>query len=183
MDFLLSNTLNLFLSALVNPVPREYLLSQSCLTRLGLYIDAKGRTCVEVKMTCPEALDEKPIEHRRDIQLKLEINAASAEPFDGDPLEYCLRVPKTKSVKSSGSCSGRTILNLVLEVKGATTGQTLTSACHACSTRESSPSTNLPMIDFVTRKDLIDMKGGKASVAFRFLCLPGHHGTRDEEYQ
>ena len=57
------------------------------------------------------------------------------------------------------------------------------SACRACSIRESSPSANLPMVDFVAKEDLINIKGGKAYIALRFLCLPGHHRTMDEEYQ
>jgi len=38
------------------------------------------------------------------------------------------------------------------------------------------------MVDFIAKEDLVNVKGGKAYVALRFLCLPGHHGT-DEEYQ
>ena len=133
-------------------------------------------------MASPEAPDEKPIEHRRDVQLKLEISVYDEPPVIDTP-EYCIKVPKTKSVKRSGSHDERIVLELMLEVRGATTGRTLMSACHACSVRESSPSANLPMVDFVAKKNLINVRGGKADIAFRFICLPGHHGTIDEEYQ
>jgi len=133
-------------------------------------------------MASPVALDEKPIEHRRDVLLKLEISV-SAQPLGADTLERCIQVPKTRSVKKLGSHDGRTVLGLELEVWGATTGRALMSACRACSVRESSRSANLPMVDFVAKGNLIDVMDGKASIALRFLCLPGHHGTMDEEYQ
>ena len=133
-------------------------------------------------MVYPEALDEKPIEHRRDVQLKLEISVF-VEPPGVDSPEYCIRVPRTKSVKKSGSRGGRTILDLRLEVLGAITGKALMSACHTCSVRESSPSASVPMVDFIAKNDLINVKQGKASIAFRFLCLPGHHRTMDKEYR
>ena len=133
-------------------------------------------------MVYPEALDERPIEHRRDIQLKLEVSIV-AEPPNVDSPEYCIRVPSTKSVKRPGSSSGRTILDLRLEVLGATTGKALMSACHACSRRESSPPSDVSMVDFVAKNDMISVKQGKADVAFRFLCLPAHHRTMDKEYR
>ena len=129
-------------------------------------------------MVSPEALDEKPIEHRRDVQLKLEISVSA----ENSP-EYCIRVPRTKSVKGSGSRRGRTVLDLELEVLGATTGHPLMCACHTCSIRESPSSTSLSMIDFVSKEHLINVKRGKAYIAFRFLCLPGHHRTMDKEYK
>ena len=133
-------------------------------------------------MVYPEALDERPIQHRREILIKLEISVV-AEPPGVDSPDYCIRVPHTKSVKRSGSRSGRTILELRLEVLGATTGRALMSACHTCSVRESSASAGIPMVDFAAKEDLINLKNGKACIAFRFLCLPGHHGTMDKEYR
>ncbi len=133
-------------------------------------------------MVSPEALDERPIEHRRDMLLKLEISVF-AEPFGADLPKYFIKIPNTKSVKRSGSRRGRTVLDLKLEVLGATSGKAMMSACRACSIRESSPSSSVPMVDFVAKEDLINVKQGKASIAFRFLCLPVHHGTVDEEYK
>ena len=133
-------------------------------------------------MVSPEARDERPIEHRRDVQLKLEISV-SAEPFCVDPPEYCIKVSKTKSVKRSGSHCERTILDLRLEVLGATTGSPLMSACYTCSIRESPSSPSISVVDFVAKEDLISVKQGKAYIAFRFLCFPGHHGTMDKEFK
>jgi hypothetical protein len=133
-------------------------------------------------MASPQALDERPIEHRRDTRLRLEISVSAAS-FGIDLPGYCIKVPKTKSVKRIGSRCGRTVLDLRLEVLGATTGKALSYACRACSIRESSPSASLPMVDFVSKEDLINVKQGKAYIAFRFLCLPGHHGSMDEEYK
>ncbi len=172
---------NPFSLSLVDPAARGPLLGQSYITRLRLSINATSRARVYIKMVSPEALDERPIEHRRDILVKLEISI-SAAPFDVDPPEYCIRVPRTKSVRRSGSRSGRTVLDLRLEVLGATTGKALMSACHTCSIRESPSSASLSIVDFVAKEDLINVKQGKASIAFRFLCLSGHHGTMDKEY-
>jgi hypothetical protein len=133
-------------------------------------------------MVSPEAFDERPIMHRREVKLKLEISV-SAEPFGVDSPEYCIKVPQTKSVKKSGSRRGRTILDFRLEVLGATTGKAFMSVCRACSTRESSLPASLPMVDFVAKEDLINVEQGKAYISFRFLCLPRHQGTIDNEYQ
>ena len=122
--------------------------------------------------------------HRRDVQLKLEISvSAEPLPFGVDPPEYCIKVPRTKSVKRSGSLLGRTVLDFRLEVLGATTGSPLMFACHKCSLRDSPSSPNLSMVDFVSKEDVISVQQGKASIAFRFLCPPIHHGTMDEEYK
>jgi len=134
-------------------------------------------------MVFPVAIDERPIKHRREVKLRLEI-FVSAEPFGVYSPEYCIKVPKTKSVKKSGSRPERTVLDLELEVQGATTGKPLMFACHKCSIRESPSSDELlSMIDFVSKEHLINVNEGKADIAFRFLCLPGHHGTIDEEYK
>jgi len=94
-------------------------------------------------MAALEALNEKPIKHHRGTQLKLE-TFVSTKPFGADTLGCCIKVPKTKSVKRSGSHNGRIILGLELEDQGATTGRALMSVCCRCSTWESSPSANLP---------------------------------------
>ena len=168
--------------SLVCPAPRGPLLGQSYITRRRSYINASSSARVYIKMVSPEALDERPIEHRRDILLKLEISIF-VEPFGVDSPEYCIRVPRTKSVKKSGSRSGRTVLDLSLEVLGATTGKALMFACHTCSNREYPSSASVSMVDFVAKEDLIDVKQGKAYIAFRFLCLSAHHGTMDKEYR
>jgi len=182
MDQVVSLLFNLLSLSLVDPVARGPLLGQSDTTKLRLRINTNYRSRVYIKMVYPEALDEKPIKHRREVRLKLEISVF-AEPPGVDSPEYCIRVPHTKSVKRAGSPSGRTILDLKLEVLGATTGKALMSACHACSVRESSPSAGVPMVDFVAKEDLINLEKGKACIAFRFLCLPRHHGTMDTEYR
>ena len=135
-------------------------------------------------MTSPKVLDrdEKTIELRRERQIKLEI-IVSVEPLGIGPPEYCIRVPHTRSVKNSGFRGGRTVLDLKLEVLGATTGRALMTTCRTCSIRESSPSSSVSMVDFVAKEDLIKVENGQAFVAFRFLCLPVHHGITDKEYK
>ena len=134
-------------------------------------------------MASPKALDEKPIELRRDRIARLVISVSSElSVVDVGAPGYCIRVPKTNSVKRSGSHDDRIVLDLTLEVRGATTGKPLMSVCHVCSCRDPS-SPCAPILDFVALEDLIKVKNGIAIIAFRFICLSEHHGTVDKEYQ
>ena len=126
-------------------------------------------------MRDPSSIVERPNSSSR--SLSLQNHSAYIHQYT------VLGVPRTKSVKKFGSCGGRTVLDLNLEVLGGTTGKELMSTCRACSIRESDTPASASMVDFVAKEDLINLKNGKASVAFRFLCLPVHHGTTDEEYE
>ena len=138
-------------------------------------------------MTRPRALDESPIEHRRDVCVELEISVSSepSEPsvVDVDGPGYCVRVPKTKSVKGLGSHDERFVLDLKLEVRSATTRRLLEYVCRACTPNDSPPSAPPSIVDFSSPENLIKVKRSKALVRFRLPCLSGHHGDTDGEYQ
>lgn len=74
-------------------------------------------------------------------------------------------------------------LALTLEVHGATTGTAFVSACQKCSTKVSSAPMGSSLFDFAAKGGLVGITGGIAQVAFRFRCMPYHHGTTDREYR
>ena len=137
---------------------------------------------IEFKILRPEPPNEEPIEHRRDNQVVLGISVITESDNAELPWNY-ISVSSIKNTKHSSTRSGETSLDLALEVHGATTGTAFESACGKCSTRASSVSPNLSLFNFVAKDGLVEIKGGKARVGFRFLCLPGHRGTTDTEYR
>ena len=133
-------------------------------------------------MTRPIALNEKPIEHRQDNQVALEISVAML--FDQANIPWdSINVSEKPSVRRSMVGEKRASLDLTLEVCGATTRTAFRVACDKCATRTSLAFPNQSLFAFAARDGLVEIKGGKARVVFRFLCRPGHHGTTDTEYQ
>jgi hypothetical protein len=133
-------------------------------------------------MSSPASTDGQLVEHRRDTRVILDIEIRSRST--GMTLPWgCIRIPQTKSVKRS--VTGNTkALDFRLEVIGATTGALRDSLCRTCTLRE--PRNSLiprTLVDFSSKTDIIDLKNGKAEVAFWFLCLSTHHGTADSEYR
>ena len=133
-------------------------------------------------MTRPVPLNEKPIEHRRDNQVVLEISVTMISDQASIPWDS-IKVSENHSVKHSIILGKRASLELALEVCGATTGTAFRVACDKCATRTSSAFPNQSLFAFTAKDGLVEIKGGKARVIFRFLCRPGHHGTTDTEYQ
>ena len=133
-------------------------------------------------MTRPIALNEKPIEHRQDNQVVLEISVAMLSDQASIPWGT-INVSEKPSVRHSMIRGKRASLDLTLEVCGATTGTAFRVACDRCATRTSSAFPNRSLFAFFAKDGLVEIKGGKARVVFRFLCRPGHHGTTDTEYQ
>ena len=133
-------------------------------------------------MTRPITLNEKPIEHRQDNQVALEISVMTLSDQVSTPWDS-ISVPENPSMRHAMIRGKRASLDLTLEVCGATTGTAFRAACDKCATKTSSAFPNQSLFAFVAKDGLIDIKGGKARVVFRFLCRPGHHGTTDTEYQ
>ena len=127
-------------------------------------------------------LNEQLIEHRQDNQVALEISVIKQTDQASIPWDS-IKVSENLSVRHSMMHSERTSLDLKLTVCGATTGTVFQFACNKCAVRASSAFPNLSLFAFTAKDGLIEIKGGKAHVAFRFLCRPGHHGTTDTEYQ
>ena len=135
-----------------------------------------------VTMSSPAPTDGNLVEHRRDTRVILEIEIRSRSIGANIPWDS-IRIPHTKSVKSSATGHKKT-LDFRLEVQGATTGTLLNSLCRPCTERE--PRNSLvprTIVDFTSKTDIIDLKNGKAEVTFRFLCLSTHHGSADSEYR
>ena len=131
-------------------------------------------------MTRPIALNEKPIEHRKDNQVEISVTMLS----DQDSIPWdSINVSEKPSVRHSMIRGKRASLDLTLEVCGATTGTAFRVACDKCATNTSLVFPNQSLFAFAAKDGLVKIKGGKARVVFRFLCQPGHHGTTDTEYQ
>ncbi len=134
-------------------------------------------------MSSPASTHGKPVEHRREnkIVLEIEIRPRSIEmelPWD------CVQIPRTKSVQRSTVLGNKKALNFKLEVHGATTGRIHDSLCERCTEKESQNSLVEPtLVDFTSKANIIDLKNGKAQMTFRFLCLSTHHGLADSEYR
>ena len=95
----------------------------------------------------------------------------------------CFQIPRTKSVHRSTVFGNKKALNFKLEVHSATTGRIRDALCERCNEKESRNSSVAPtLVDFTSKTNIIDLKSGKAQVAFRFLCLSTHHDLADAEY-
>ena len=134
-------------------------------------------------MLSPASTHGKPVEHRRENKITLEIEIRPRSigmelPWD------CIQIPHTKSVQRPTVLGNKKALNFKLEVHGATTGRIRDSLCERCNEKESRNSLVEPtLVDFTSKTDIIDLKNGKAQVTFRFLCLSIHHGLADSEYR
>jgi len=134
-------------------------------------------------MSSPASTHGKPVEHRRENKIVFEIDIRPGSiglelPWD------CIQIPRTKSVQRSTDPGNKRALNFKLEVHGATTGRIRDALCERCARKESRNSLVEPtLVDFASKTNIINLKSGKAQVAFRFLCLSTHHGLADSEYR
>ena len=134
-------------------------------------------------MSSPASTHGKPVEHRRENKIVLEIEIRPRSV--GVELPWgCIQIPRTKSVQRPTVLGNKKALNFKLEVHGATTGRIRDSLCERCAEKESRNSLVEPtLVDFTSKTNIIDLKNGKAQVTFRFLCLSTHHGLADSEYR
>ena len=133
-------------------------------------------------MPSPASTHGNPVEHRRENKIMLEIGIRPRSIGTELPWD-CIRIPRTKSVQRPTGLGNRKALNFKLEVHSATTGSIRDALCERCNEKESRNSSVAPtLVDFTSKSNIIDLKSGKAQVAFRFLCLSTHHGLADSEY-
>ena len=133
-------------------------------------------------MSRPLPSNEGPTEVRRENQVVLDISMTQ-EPDKAISLGPHIRL---LSITTEGHSLIPLLpagLVLVLEVHGATTGIAFVSACHKCSTKVPSTPPDTSLFIFAAKDSLVGITSGKARVAFRFRCLPFHHGTTDREYR
>ena len=142
------------------------------------FITVDFRAQIEFKLLRPKPTDEGPIDIRREQQIVLGISIIQTE----SPWTYIKlwgAAPEEHSeipLRQAGP-------TLVLEVHGATTGTRIVSACYKCYTRFPSASPISSLFDFTAKGGLVGIEGGVARVAFRFRCMPFHHGGNDREYR
>lgn len=142
-------------------------------------VDSRARSRIEFKVLRPKPPDEGPIVVRRECQVVLSISIIE-EPDKAEPSWPYIRL---LGVATEEHSSRQAKLALALEVHGGTTGTAFVEACHKCSTKVPSASPSSSLFDFAAKGGLVGIAGGIARVAFRFRCLPFHHGTTDREYR
>ncbi len=134
-------------------------------------------------MLRPEPPDENPIDVRRENQIVIGIFIIQ-EPDPTGSLWTYIKLFGAATEENPGIPLGQDELTLALEVHGATTGTPFMSACQRCSTKVPAAPLNSSLFDFAAAKSgRVAITDGLARVAFRFRCLPFHHGNTDREYQ
>jgi len=134
-------------------------------------------------MLSPASTNGTPVEHRREKRIVLEIEIRPRSI--GMELPWtCIQISPTKSVQRSTVLGNKEALNFKLEVHGATSGRIRDALCKRCIEKESRNSLILPtLVDFTSKTNVVELKGGRTEVAFRFLCLSTHHGLANSEYR
>jgi hypothetical protein len=156
--------------------------------------DSRAGSRIEFNMLRPEPSNEGPIEVRRENLVTFGICFIHEPDISTIPLDkekslgpYIRVLDNATEAQTSSQDSVIYLrqpgLILGLEVHGATTGTAFVSACHKCSTKDPSALPNWSLFDFAAKGGLVGITGGMARVAFRFRCLPFHHGTTDREYR
>ena len=91
-----------------------------------------------------------------------------------------LKIPKTPSVRSQGSETGKKLLHFHIRVLGATTKTLYETLCHECKEREGDRDA---FPDFRAKSNiLVPKKNGKVSVVFTLACNSNHRKPDDSEY-
>jgi hypothetical protein len=85
-------------------------------------------------------------------------------------------------VKNVVSIEMRKPLFLCVDLKGGTSNVLRDTACRACTKRARWAVSELAIVDFSSKTNIIDLREGKAQVSFRFTCYPQHHFLADKEY-
>ncbi len=134
---------------------------------------------MELQMLRPESPDENPINVRRENQIVFIIQ----EPDKTGSLWTRTKLFWAATEEHPGIPLRQAKLALALEVHGARGGTAFASACHKCSTRVSSAPPSSLLFDFASKGGLVGITAGVARVAFRFRCMPFHHGTTGREYR
>jgi hypothetical protein len=136
------------------------------------------RTQCKFEMRRPGPSKEDVIELRRENLVEVEVDITEK----ADLLWDHITISNIGPTGDSGIHRGDLGLELTLKVEGATTGTPFNFACIKCSKKAPSGFPNSSLFDFVAKEGLVWITKGKARIAFRFRCLPRHHGTRDTEY-
>ena len=99
---------------------------------------------------------------------------------NGSAIYDGLKIPKTPSVRSQGSETGKKLLRLQIRVLGATTKALYETLCPECKEREGDRDA---FPDFRAKSNiLVPKKNGRVSVAFTLACHSNHRKPHDSEY-
>ena len=87
-------------------------------------------------MSSPASTHGKPVEHRHENKIALEIEIRSGSIGFELPWDR-IQIPRTTSVQRSTGLGNEGALNFKLEVQGATAGRIRDALCERCARRES----------------------------------------------
>jgi hypothetical protein len=73
-------------------------------------------------------------------------------------------------------------LQLIIIVRGATTGKEYNRVCEHCEKRIGNKIGSLALIDFHSSSNIPTPKGGIVQVHFTFSCYSRHHRREDEQF-
>ena len=124
---------------------------------------------------------EQVITFRRETHVALDI-IFERLPSQLPPECSGIMIPSTRSVKNSVDKQGKTLLELRIQVYGATTRKRYDTICENCEKREKKTNKTPSLIDFHAQSDVIEPKDGKIRVDFSFCCYPKCHKLGDTEY-
>lgn len=129
----------------------------------------------------PPQVMESVITLRRETHVILDM---SLEQIQRRQSAVCsgIKIPATGSVKNYADTTGKTLLELRINLLGATTKRPYESVCTSCEKREGKKKGIPSLIDFKAESDMIAPKDGKIRVEFVFCCYPKHHRLGDREY-
>ena len=121
------------------------------------------------------------IKLRREAHIALEISlkrlpGKPTAPYNG------VKIPATAAVKNYGDTTGKSLLELRIDVYGATTKQSYQTVCTSCEKREGKKIGPPSLINFKAESDIIVPKDGKIRVEFVFGCYPKDHRLGDTDY-
>jgi hypothetical protein len=93
-----------------------------------------------------------------------------------------IKIPSTGTVKLYADATRQYLLELCINLYGATTKRCYKHVCENCKKREGKKKGIPSLIDFKAESDMIAPKDGKIRVEFFFCCYPKDHQLGDREY-
>ena len=138
-----------------------------CRTRRGL---------LDIAVVAPRAPINDTISVRLESIIRLDLTIRPGAPFPWD----FIKIPRTASVRNTGTLALQKYVKFSLELRGATSGEVCHVVCRRCGRRKSQRGTEI--VDFDSPTDLVEIIGGRARICFRLKCYAQHNRSVDDEY-
>ena len=146
-----------------------------------------SRYSLHVVLTKPKpSRDMTIIRHRRDLRVEMGIILGSLSTPYGIPWDG-IRLPYTYSVQNRVHASTRSLLQLNVILLAAEREEPFEEVCEKCKSREGrrkgADGCVMGLIDFHSKSDVLDLREGKATIAFKFVCDSKHHGRGSDAFR